>query len=689
MTDQRHCTTCGKPLTADAPEGLCPACLFQRGLDSRTLDPHGSEPAAASFATPSPEELAPYFPQLEIISCLGRGGMGVVYQARQKSLDRLVALKILAPEREKDPAFAERFAREALALARLNHPHIVTIHDFGQTGPYFFLLMEFVDGVNLRQLLLTRRLEPREALAIVPPICEALQFAHDHGIVHRDIKPANLLLDKQGRVKIADFGIATMLNAPGTPLEEKFAGTPGYIAPEQVRRPGTADHRADIYSLGVVLYEMLTGELPARQIEAPSHKVHIDVRLDQIVLRALERDPELRYSQASLFKTEIEEITTSSGRAKMPETASFVEAEGGEQSGKAWRIFGVPIVGVRNGRAIPWPPGVALLLTMGFLAVTVCTIAGLALRGARPSDINPLFALVMITLCTLLPLLLVWRGLTVPLDQLPRLSPAAADDPEPGPLPPWAAWMTGWPIGVRRWWFRGLVLVGVLSTVVFLAPYRHIEQLPGTNAWQAIMEFGLLKPWLLQVSQFNPQQSWDTFQPGSISFLCGIVAGGVWLAFWMSAAAERAVGKRLAADQQVFSPRPILGPDGRPQIDWRRVALLGGILAASTASMFGLVTAAMLAVLGAAPPLLLMMMIAGVQALTGVPQLIRWGMPAAQRDPAVQVKVGAAPMFVATLAWTTILTAVVLAVFTRLQDKPPSPPQAVELTNPAAERQAE
>ena len=139
--------------------------------------------------------------------------MGVVYKARQKTLNRFVALKLLAPERVRDAKFAERFAREAQALAALNHPNIVTIYDFGQAGGFYYLLMEFVDGVNLRQLLRARKFTPEEALAIVPPLCDALQFAHDRGIVHRDIKPENLLLDKGGRVKVADFGIAKMLGA--------------------------------------------------------------------------------------------------------------------------------------------------------------------------------------------------------------------------------------------------------------------------------------------------------------------------------------------------------------------------------------------------------------------------------------------------------------------------------------------
>jgi serine/threonine protein kinase len=269
-----------------------------------------------------PEQIAPHFPQLEILGCLGRGGMGVVYKAQQKSLGRFVALKLLAPERVDDPKFAERFAYEAQALAALNHPNIVTIYDFGQAGGFYFLLMEFVDGMNLRQLLGARKFTPEEALAVVPPLCDALQFAHDRGFVHRDIKPENLLLDKAGRVKVADFGIAKMLgtvqptgNAGPFPAPENATlaaiGTPGYSAPEQRTDPQRVDSRADIYSLGVVIYEMLTGELPGKRIEPPSHKVQVDVRLDEVVLRALEMKPEFRYQQVSEVKTLVETIVQS------------------------------------------------------------------------------------------------------------------------------------------------------------------------------------------------------------------------------------------------------------------------------------------------------------------------------------------------------------------------------------------
>ncbi|EDY19296.1 serine/threonine protein kinase [Chthoniobacter flavus Ellin428] len=316
------CPRCGAVLPANAPEGLCPRCLAALPFGTETAVTE--EPKRPVQPPLSPEELAPHFPQLEIFECLGRGGMGVVYKARQKSLNRLVALKLLAPERADDPQFAVRFEKEAQALAALNHPNIVGVYDFGQAGGFYYLLMEFVDGVNLRQLLQTRRLAPKEALSIVPPVCDALQFAHEHGIVHRDIKPENLLLDKTGRVKIADFGIAKIIAAsPGehstgkkgasTGTATLTVGTPAYAAPEQREANGEADHRADIYSLGVVLYEMLTGERPKDKFELPSKRVQIDVRIDDIVLRALQDAPERRYQSAAEFRTQVETIAHSTG----------------------------------------------------------------------------------------------------------------------------------------------------------------------------------------------------------------------------------------------------------------------------------------------------------------------------------------------------------------------------------------
>jgi serine/threonine protein kinase len=299
----------------------------------------------ASKAPLSPEELAPHFPQLKILECLGRGGMGVVYKATQLRLDRLVALKLLAPEKAADEAFATRFEKEAKALATLNHPHIVTIHDFGQAGGFYYLIMEFVDGVNLRQALQTGRFLPEQALAVIPPVCEALQFAHEHGIVHRDIKPENLLLDKRGVVKIADFGIAKILSdtadSSATLVTQNAVGTPAYAAPEQRSDPRRVDHRADIYSLGVVLYEMLTGELPGQSLEPPSRRVKIDVRLDEIVLRALETRPEMRFATIADLNGELKTMQEAPAPVTSPK----------------WRVS-----------RLVWPAAAALLLLAAALA---------------------------------------------------------------------------------------------------------------------------------------------------------------------------------------------------------------------------------------------------------------------------------------------------------------------------------
>jgi serine/threonine protein kinase len=334
---EKHlCPNCQKPVPTGTPEGLCPECLLRAGFPTGANPAAETESGSSRFTPPDVSELAPLFPQLEVETLIGQGGMGAVYRVRQKDLDRAAALKILPPDIGRDATFAERFTREAKVLARLNHPGIVTIYDFGRAGELFFFLMEFVDGVNLQQLLDNGRVAPREALAIVPQICDALQFAHDHGVVHRDIKPGNILLDRSGHVKVADFGLAKIMGAGAEPPPEeaepaspafcteagKVLGTPQYMSPEQWVHPGAVDHRADIYALGLVFYYMLTGELPGENLEPPSRKVKLDVRLDEIVLRALEELPERRYQQASLLKTQVEAVAASPD-VEPPEAARF------------------------------------------------------------------------------------------------------------------------------------------------------------------------------------------------------------------------------------------------------------------------------------------------------------------------------------------------------------------------------
>ena len=364
--------------------------MLKAGLATQTEGATGTGPHGTKVVQPppAPAEIAALFPQLEILECLGRGGMGVVYKARQPRLNRLVALKILAREKEQDAQFAERFTREAQALARLNHPNIVTVHDFGTVGQasslplsekqneksetgkmpvLHYLLMEFVDGLNLRQLLQARKMPSDQALTIVPKICEALQYAHEQGIVHRDIKPENILLDKSGRVKIADFGIAKMLgDEPGQQTltgAKDAVGTPHYMAPEQIEKPLSVDHRADIYSLGVVFYEMLTGELPLGKFQPPSKKVQIDVRLDEVVLHALEKEPELRYQQASQVKTAVETIAaTAPGGSPSNQNTPVQTAAEIEAVRKRLKI---------PGRGLIAAAGLQLLTSLGLLIFAI------------------------------------------------------------------------------------------------------------------------------------------------------------------------------------------------------------------------------------------------------------------------------------------------------------------------------
>jgi serine/threonine protein kinase len=249
---------------------------------------------------------------LEILEVAGQGGMGTIYKARQPQLDRLVALKILSPTLGRDPAFAEHFSREAQALAKLNHSNIVSVFDFGHAGSYYYFLMEYVDGVTLRALMNQRAINPEEAQRIVIEICHALQYAHEEGIVHRDIKPSNIILDKKGRVKIADFGLARLLGKKATEPAvsgHTVMGTPVYMPPEQMERPWKIDRRVDIYALGVVLYEMLTGELPIGHFKPPSAKPGVDPSLDKVVLRALGKQPWRRYQNANEVRAAVETAT--------------------------------------------------------------------------------------------------------------------------------------------------------------------------------------------------------------------------------------------------------------------------------------------------------------------------------------------------------------------------------------------
>jgi hypothetical protein len=335
-----------KTPTSTPPEGEKAARLFEEAAAD-------GESRAKRSPPPAPAAIARHFPELEILEIVGEGGMGVVYRARHRRLDRLVALKVLPKELADDPAFAERFAREARTLARLDHPGIVRVFDFGVAEGLTYLVLEYVDGANLRQVMAAGRLAPAEALAIVPQVCEALQYAHDRGVVHRDVKPENVLLDSRGKVKIADFGLAKIVGAPLADVSltgtGQVMGTIHYMAPEQYRTPKDVDHRADLYSLGVVFYEMLTGEVPVGRFHAPSESTRLDARVDAIVLRALERERELRYQRAEEIRTDVTRLSVAgpeSVPARAHGTESPAAASGGRGRGRlalALSIAALPV----------------------------------------------------------------------------------------------------------------------------------------------------------------------------------------------------------------------------------------------------------------------------------------------------------------------------------------------------------
>ena len=383
MSATKWCPGCGAELTAEMPRGLCAACLLKRGLETQSAA--GAAASAAGTLPPPPAELAPYFPDLEILQLIGRGGMGVVYKARQKSLDRLVALKILSPSVGQDPAFAQRFAQEARAMAMLSHPSIVAVYDSGQAfsplppgegqseggllpspfergaggeggllpsssgsgaggeggllpspsgrgaggeGGLYYFLMEFVDGLSLRRLLDSGKLASHEALAIVPQICDALQYAHNAGVVHRDIKPENILLDKSGRVKIADFGLAKLVGREAHGLPSPAGSGAGV---RRARLPRTSPAPVKSWARPTT-WPPNRSSIPRKWTTAPTStrwawsstrcspascpSVFLPRRRRKCRLTcgwtkwcsALEKEPERRYQQASDVKTEVETI---------------------------------------------------------------------------------------------------------------------------------------------------------------------------------------------------------------------------------------------------------------------------------------------------------------------------------------------------------------------------------------------
>jgi serine/threonine protein kinase len=473
-------------MPADAAGEMCAKCTLVHAVATVARTP--SEPSdigrfRGQFVAPSPQELGSYFPHLEIQELLGEGGMGAVYKARQPGLDRLVALKILPAEAGRDPAFTERFTREARALAKLNHPNIITIYDFGHSGNLYYFLMEYVDGANLRQLLRHGFLKPAEALRIVPQICEALQYAHEEGLVHRDIKPENILVDKKGRVKVADFGIAKLLGRKTGDQTLtgpwQVMGTLHYMAPEQMADPLHVDHRADLYSLGVVFYEILTGQLPLGRFAPPSQKAAVDARLDHVVLRALEGEPARRYQNASEIRNEIEAIGRTA--AWLPSSMSKLEADSVDFDPQVVR------------RKVFWPSLGLLLSGVFSLLPSVYIPVIWVIRNGQPEPWEDVL-IVLIIISSLIAGVITWGGVRMSrLEWLPVVTVASVL----AMVPFTAGWILGFPAGL--WAFI------VLRDPEVIAAFRRRSMKTGPS-WIS-SSFQTLKP-----SKLMPRSSAATAQ---------------------------------------------------------------------------------------------------------------------------------------------------------------------------------
>jgi serine/threonine protein kinase len=261
------------------------------------------------FVPPEPAELERMLPQYAIQRLIASGGMGAVYAGLQRDLDRPVAIKILPPDAGRDGESIDRFRTEAKAMARLIHPHIPAVFEFAVVEEYCVLVMELVDGSNVFHLIRENLLPSRRAIEVFQQVCDAVHFAHSRSIVHGDIKPGNILVNTDGQAKLADFGLARLMeqsdrdSSSWTPM-----GTPEYAAPELYDRNATPDHRADIYSLGVVLHEMLTGAAPSGEFELPATALKLDPRIDEIIARCMEINPDLRYQSVAEIRQVTREI---------------------------------------------------------------------------------------------------------------------------------------------------------------------------------------------------------------------------------------------------------------------------------------------------------------------------------------------------------------------------------------------
>lgn len=279
------------------------------------IEPETEAPPASHvvFEAPDLHEVAGLFPTYDIYSLIACGGMGAVYHGNQRSLDRHVAIKILPRALSRDPEFRVIFESEAKAMAKLNHPNLIGVYDFGEVSGLLYIIMEYVPGSSLYEVSHGRVVHQDDALKMVISVCRGLAHAHEHGILHRDIKPSNILMDANATAKIGDFGLASSLGKQVQEGEQIF-GTPGYTAPEVIAPPHSFDHRADIFSIGVMLHEMLTGITPNGVDPIAPLPPGTNPKLRTIIQRASHPNPASRHASADELASELEKIAATPSR---------------------------------------------------------------------------------------------------------------------------------------------------------------------------------------------------------------------------------------------------------------------------------------------------------------------------------------------------------------------------------------
>ena len=322
----RSCPTCGLEIPADAPQGACPGCLLESGLSAQVNEDQEISvwiETQQGGRTERVAALAGEFGDYELLHEIGRGGQGIVYLARQKSLNRTVALKILKLGQWASRADLKRFRREAAAAASLDHPLIVPIYEVGERDGSCYFSMKFVEGGQLDEVVSRAPISRRQAAEVIAKVARTVHYAHQHGILHRDIKPGNILLDTSGEPHLTDFGLARLVEVDSAVTDtEQIMGTPSYMAPEQAMGPNAQlTSTTDVYGLGAVLYQLLTGHPPFAAetmyetirllVETDPREPRflnrkIDRELSTICLMCLEKDPNRRYPSALALAEDLE-----------------------------------------------------------------------------------------------------------------------------------------------------------------------------------------------------------------------------------------------------------------------------------------------------------------------------------------------------------------------------------------------